>query len=109
MRTNLHAKVMGSLANGQAFNATVGGERIYQGTLTSLLSAASFSTPVIVLDEARFLPHKLGADQVRIALGYPGRTAFEGKDWRRDPRIEASLKASGKLAKANAAPARAGL
>jgi len=44
----------------------VGGQKVYPGTLTSLLSSASFATPVIVLDEARLLPGRLKADPGRL-------------------------------------------
>jgi hypothetical protein len=103
VRKELLGKLKRVLANGQSFIAAVGGKKVYQGTLTSLLSSASFATPVIVLDEAAFLPNSLKADQIRIGLGYPGKTVFKGEDPRGDPVIEASLKASGKLALSPAA------
>jgi hypothetical protein len=97
VRDELLAKTKRHLAGGQIFVAAIGGEEIYQGRLTSLFSSASFSTPVIVLDEAAMLRKRLAADQVRIGLGYPGEGAFKGKDPRGDPRIRASLEAGGKL------------
>src|SRR5262245_3291539 len=64
VRKDLFMKLRTGLANGQIFTAAVDGKSVYQGTLTSLVSSASFATPVIVLDEAAYLKDVLQADQV---------------------------------------------
>ena len=97
VRKELQAKLKWSLANGHPFVVAIDGKPIYEGTITSMVSSSAFETPVIVLDEATYLPKRLKENQVRIALGYPGANFFKGKDPRPDPRVKASLKATGKL------------
>src|SRR5262245_38072261 len=58
------------LVSGIPFAVTVGGKVVYQGSFTTIESSRSFSTPVIVVDAQEIEP-KLGADQLRIQLGYP--------------------------------------
>src|SRR5262249_45174687 len=58
-------------------------------------SSRSFSTPVIVVD-AQAVEPKLGADQLRIQLGYPSAEFYKGEDPRADRRIREALKASDK-------------
>ena len=98
VRKNLAKKLRGGLVKGEPFIVAVGGKKTYEGTFTSLLSSASFSSVVIVLDESAYLPTSLEQNQVRIGLGYPGKVAFKGEDPRNDARIETALKESGKLA-----------
>lgn len=97
VRKNLQSKLRGSLANGHRFVVAVDGKSVYEGTVTSIISSSAFATPVIVVDEAIYLPKRLKENQVKIALGYPGEGIFKGKDPRADPRIKASLKSAGKL------------
>jgi hypothetical protein len=82
--------------SGIPFAVTVGGNVIYTGTFTTVMSSKSFSTPVIVVD-AQLVKPKLGADQLRIQLGYPTVEFFKGEDPRADRRIREALKAEGKL------------
>lgn len=81
---------------------TVRGKVVYKGTFTTIVSSLSFSTPVIVVD-AQAVESKLGADQLRIQLGYPTAEFFKGEDPRADRRIREALRADGKLTEAVAA------
>jgi hypothetical protein len=85
------------IVSGVPFAVTVGGKAIYGGSFTTVASSRSFSTPVIVIDE-QTLDGKLGADQLRIQLGYPGAGFFKGSDPRTDPRVRQALLESKKLA-----------
>jgi hypothetical protein len=83
------------LVSGIPFAVTVGATVVYQGSFTTIESSRSFSTPVIVVD-AQAVEPKLGADQLRIQLGYPTAEFYKGEDPRADRRIREALKASDK-------------
>src|SRR5688500_9755226 len=85
------------IVSGVPFEVSVGGKAIYSGTMTSVVSSISFSTPVIVVD-LPLVEEKQGEDQIRIQLGYPGTNFFQGEDPRGDRRIWEALKTSRKLA-----------
>jgi hypothetical protein len=99
VRDQLAKRLRNELAAGTGFGVSVGGKVIYTGTLTSVVSSKSFSTPVIVVD-LPILDMKQGENQIRIQLGYPGTNSFKGEDPRGDQRIRDALKAGGKLTEA---------
>jgi RNA polymerase sigma factor (sigma-70 family) len=88
-----------ALVTGVPFAVAVGGKTVYTGKFTTNLSSVTIPTPVVVVD-AQELEPALGADRLRIQLGYPGPTFFKGDDPRGDPRVRKALEAGGKLAKA---------
>jgi hypothetical protein len=87
------------IVSGIPFAVTVGGKDVYKGKFTTVVSSMSFSTPIIVVD-AQAVEPKLGADQLRIQLGYPTAEFFKGKDPRGDRRVREALKAADKLTEA---------
>lgn len=99
-REELAKQLKGHLVSGSLFEVAVDGQAVYQGMFTTMESSRSFSTPVIVVD-AQALDLRLGADQLRIQLGYPTEEFFEGKDPRADRRIQEALQAAGKLIEVN--------
>jgi RNA polymerase sigma factor (sigma-70 family) len=88
-----------ALVTGVPFAVAVGGKNVYAGKFTTNLSSVTLPIPVIVVD-AQDLEPALGADRLRIQLGYPGPTFFKGEDPRGDLRVRRALEAGGKLAKA---------
>jgi RNA polymerase sigma factor (sigma-70 family) len=86
------------LVQGVPFEVAVGGKAVYEGKFTTTNSSLTIAAPVIVVDLA--LDATLGADQLRVQLGYPGAGLFKGEDPRGDERLRDALKATGKLAKA---------
>jgi RNA polymerase sigma factor (sigma-70 family) len=88
-----------ALVAGVPFAVAVDGKTVYTGKFTTNLSSVTMPTPVVVVD-AQELEPALGADRLRIQLGYPGPTFFKGDDPRGDPRVRKALEAGGKLAKA---------
>jgi hypothetical protein len=87
------------IVSGIPFAVAVGGKDVYKGKFTTVVSSISFSTPIVVVD-AQAVEPKLGADQIRIQLGYPTAEFFKGEDPRSDGRIREALKAAGKLTEA---------
>jgi hypothetical protein len=87
------------IVSGIPFVVAVGGKDVYKGKFTTVASSLSFSTLVVVVD-AQSVEPKLGADQLRVQLGYPTAEFFKGEDPRGDRRIQDALKAGGKLTEA---------
>ena len=87
------------VVSGIPFAVAVGGNVVYRGTFTTVASSRSFATPVIVVD-AQAVDAKLGADQLRIQLGYPTTGFFKGEDPRADRRVRTALRAAGRLTEA---------
>jgi dipeptidyl aminopeptidase/acylaminoacyl peptidase len=87
----------GSLVRGVPFTVAVDGKAVYAGKFTSVVSSAVIKGPVIVVDLPT-LDEKLGADQLRIEIGYPGKIG-DDPDVRPDRRVRDALEASGRLKK----------
>jgi hypothetical protein len=82
---------------GAPFTVCVGGTTIYEGKIMSSFASSSRDTPVIVIDPVA--PGDLfRGDSLRIQLGYPTQEFFKSDDPRADQRIDAALRAAGKLA-----------
>jgi hypothetical protein len=96
-----------ALVTGIPFAVAVGGRTVYTGKFTTTLSSGTIPAPVIVVDLGS-LDATLGADQLRIQLGYPGAGVFKGEDPRADPLIRAALQAGGQLAGAQSGPLAVG-
>lgn len=87
----------GSLVRGVPFTVAVDGKAVYAGHFTTVLSSGVIKGPVIEVD-LPLLDEKLGAEQLRIQIGYPGRTG-DDPDIRPDRRVRDALEASGRLKK----------
>lgn len=78
--------------SGLPFVVCVGDIRVYDGAFWVALSSQSSSGVVIMK------PLESNPRSIRIQLGYPGDSDFQGKDPRSDERIMRALEKSGKLA-----------
>jgi len=87
------------IVSGIPFSVAVDGKAVYSGTLTTSLSSFSFATPVVVVD-AVGEEWGVGAEQLRVQLGYPSAMFFKGEDPRSNPRIREALKTGDKLTEA---------
>jgi hypothetical protein len=96
----IQLRQQGPIVTGIPFSLAVGGDVIYTGVFTSMVSSWSFSTPVIVVD-AQTIQAKLKTNELQIQLGYPTSDFFRGNDPRNHLRIQQALKAAGKLASPN--------
>jgi len=99
VQDELAKRLKARLVSGVPFAVSVSGKAVYKGTFTTTVSSRSFSTPVVVVD-AQALEPRLGADQLRIQLGYPTAEFFKGEDPRADRHIREALKTGGKLTEA---------
>jgi hypothetical protein len=88
------ARLKVPVQTGVPFVACVGAQRVYSGAFWTSESSMSFDGIVIDTLFARMDGHP-----IRIQLGYPGRSMFEGADPRSDPRILQSLRKAVKLGK----------
>ena len=68
--------------SGLGFAVCVNKEVIYSGAFWTPISSMSYSGPVIIIPLGN-----QSADTVKIELGYPTGTLFQGQDPRSDPRI----------------------
>lgn len=87
------------IVSGIPFSVAVDGKAVYTGTFTTCLSSFSFATPVIVVD-AVGEEWGVGADQLRVQLGYPSAMFFKGEDPRSNPRIREALRTGDKFTEA---------
>src|SRR5438093_3183433 len=74
------------LVSGIPFEVTVGGRVSYKGVFTTVESSLAISKVVVVVD-AQAVDATVGADQIRVQLGYPRKGFFKGEDPRANPRV----------------------
>jgi hypothetical protein len=98
VRTALAAELLKTrrLVSGVPFAVCLDGKPLYDGKFTISASSFSFATPVIVLDPIAQQSDAI-ENRLRIQLGYPTEEFFKGDDPRDDARIDAALRAAGKL------------
>jgi hypothetical protein len=81
--------------SGKSFLVCVDKGPIYWGAFWTPISSQSFDGVTITIP--LFPPGELSANSIRISLGYPSESFFQGEDTRYNPQIFDSLEEAGKL------------
>jgi hypothetical protein len=83
------------LTSGKSFLVCVDKGPIYWGAFWAGFSSQSFDGVTIMIPS--FPPGELSANSIRIGLGYPSESFYQGEDPRSNPAIFESLEQAGKL------------